>query len=173
MNSSAFIDYKTIKTLTVIKQNVSVTRDLLYKCAIDSLKSLGLEATNPPKTNNVLIDDKKISLSSIRIIGDVIAFAWSIALDFDYDLAEKTIVSPRNMREWVTSLKKELGRTVSVDELRDAIKQGFQQTLEIVFEDADLSAEELMRIDLLLPKYKSELWLKTGRWSHVKDYGLR
>lgn len=174
--TSGFVDSNTIRTLLVVKKDTPPFSDmdkaeqLFYEAAVASLKSLGLKAEHIPKTNNVVVKGKKVSICNLYVRGNIILFRWSIALDFNYDRAEKAIYSSKDMREWVTTVKKELGREVSVDELKGAIKQGFQQTLGIEFEEGELSSEELNKIEGLLPKYTSETWLKYGKWSPVKDY---
>lgn len=171
-NKSVFIDSNSIRCLAVANRDTFTadTAKFFYEAAAASLKSLGLEARYVPKTNNIVVKGKKVSVCSVHVHGNSILFPWSIALDFNYDRAEKAIISPKNMREWVTTVKRELGRRVSVDELKVAVRQGFQQTLGITFEEGELSTKELSAVEELLPKYTSETWLKYGKWSPVKDY---
>jgi len=169
VRTSAFIDSNSIRCLAVVNKDI-IAPQLFYEAAVASLKGLGLKAEHVPETNNIVVKGKKLSVCSVQTHGNSILFPWSIALDFNHDRAEKAIYSLKNMRDWVTSAKKELGREVSVDELKDAVKQGFQQALGITFEEGELSPEELNNIGGLLPKYTSETWLKYGKWSPIKDY---
>lgn len=166
VKTQVFVDENTIRCLVVANENIP-----FYEAAVASLKYFGLDARHIQDTNNIVIKEQKVSVCNIHSHRNSILFPWSIALDFNYDRAEKAIISPKDMRGWVTTVKKELGREVSVDELKGAVKHGFQQTLGIVFEEGELFAEELNGVKELLPKYKSESWLRTGRWSPVKDYG--
>lgn len=168
VRTSSFIDSNSIRCWAVATKGI--TKQAFFEAAVASLKSLGLKAEHVPKTNNIVIKGRKVSVCNVHRHGNSILFPWSIALDFNYDRAEKAIYSPRNMREWVTTVRKELGREVSVGELKDAVKQGFQQTLGITFEEGGLSTEEISKIEELLPKYTSETWLKYGKWSPVKEY---
>lgn len=166
--TSAFIDSNSIRCLAVATK--SITEQVFYEAAVTSLRALGLEAEHIPKTNDIVVKGRKVSVCSVHPHGNSILFPWSIALDFNHDRAEQAILSPKDMREWVTTIKKELGKEVSVDELKGAVKQGFQQTIGITFEEGELSTRELSNIEELLPKYTSETWLKYGKWSPVKEY---
>jgi len=169
IRTSAFIDSNSIRCLAVANRDTMASQ-LFYEAAVASLRGLGLQAEHIPKTNDIVVKGRKVSICSVHPHGNSILFPWSIALDFNHGRAEQAISSPKDMREWVTTVKAELGREVSVDELKSSVKQGFQQALGIEFEEGELSPEELSNIEGLLPKYTSEEWLKYGKWSPVKDY---
>lgn len=172
--SSGFYDNNTIRCVLVAKSPLfpswELFNRLFYKSIVASLKVLGIQAEHPPKSNNILIGQKKASTSSGGLFGNTMMMSCTLSLDFDYDLAEKAIISKKVMREWVTTINKELGRNVSFDEVCDAVKQGFQHTLRIELMDANLNDEEMNIMKDLGEKHQSETWVKYGRWSPVKDY---
>jgi len=144
----------------------------LYKVAATALDFLSINADF--EGNNILVSGKKIGTITTPRFDSVTLFNVHILLDWDIDTAEKAIISPRHdMREHIRTLK-ELGKGVSFDELRDAFKESFQQVFGEMME-GELPAPELVdgvkaSIEELHPKYRSETWLKLGKWSPVKDY---
>ena len=153
---------------------------LLMECIAKAYQSLGLPAKVRPNSNDVLVRDKKIAGTIIERVGDTLFFSGTITIDFDYELARKVLRIPpekfrdkkaKSVDEWVTSAKIELGREVGFDEIVDALKTGFEEILQVEFEVSTSLSEAMERlIEGLQEKYRSEEWLKTGRWSPVKDY---
>lgn len=154
--------------------------NFLMECIAKAYQSIGLPAKVRPDSNDVLVGEKKIAGSTIEIHGDTLFFGGTITLDFDYELARNVLRIPpekfrdkkaKSVDEWVTSAKIELGREVGFSEIVDALKMGFEEVLHIEF-DMSTSLTEAVEeiIESLQEKYRSEEWLKTGRWSPVKDY---
>lgn len=150
--------------------------ELVMNCIVKGLRLMGLEAELRPRSNDILVKGKKISgnaaVSSL-VGGDVI-------VDFNYDLSEKALLSPpelyankeaSNIREWVTSIRAELGREVPLSEVVSALKEGFETGLQVEFDvtNSFTEAEEQI-LESLREKYRSEEWLKYGKWSPIKDY---
>lgn len=151
---------------------------LLMECVVKAFQVLGLPAK--ARKNDVLVGEKKISGTAIARFGDILFFGGTLALDFDYDLARKTLIIPsekfkdkkaKSVDEWVTTAKIELNREVGFDEAVYALKKGFEEVLRVEFEVSNFLIEAVDQIlEGLQEKYRSESWLKTGRWSPVKDY---
>lgn len=145
------------------------------------LQYIGLEATQRPGSNDILVKGRKVSGTGNTILpGGGFLSAGDLVLDFNYELCEKVLLpvpelfadkEAKSHREWVTTLKRELGREVSFDELKTALVQGFKDTLQIEFEATNLLTEsEAQLLEGLREKYHSETWMKYGKWSPVKDY---
>ncbi len=144
---------------------------LMNRAVVETLEQLGVEVDYPVGTNNVLVAGKKIAFANWFTFPKTVWFAFNIILVSSYDEAEKAINSPKDMRIHTTSIESELGRQVSFDEMKDVLTDTFQQILDVDFEEGSLTAEEEALSDKLEVKNRSESWLKTGRWSPVKDYG--
>jgi len=172
--SHGFYDQNCLRCIFVAKSllfpDSPIFYKFFYKAVMASLRNLGIQADHQPDTNNILIEQKKLSVISQGVFGETMMMSCSLPLDFDYDSAEKAIISKKDMRQWVTTINKELGRDVSFDEVLDAIKQGFRSVLEVEFVDNELTGEEIRIGEEVKGKYLSETWAKTGRWSPVKDY---
>lgn len=162
--SSSFHDSNSLRSSLIINSesplvsNPSLVEDFLWRCPVSMLESLGIPAEHHPKTNNIVIGGKKLSVASFHVIGGAIIFSYSVLIAFNYERAARAIISPKDMQEWLTTLKKELGRDVSVDEVRTAIIQSYQKRLHVTFEKGELNSKELELFEELLPRYRSDAW---------------
>ena len=162
------------ETSHLLSGNIKSIEARFAKAIVDTMKSLGLQVEHPPRSNNLIIDGKKMGGLFFHWLGRMsktLQVTVTLTLQFNHDEAEKAITSPKDMREWVSPITSILGRVLSLDEVRDAILEVYPETLDVVFESDVLSPEEEQESENILRKYKSENWLNTGRWSHVKDYG--
>jgi len=152
------------------------------ECIFHAIKAMGLEDCVLSESNDVLVSGQKIVGTLGRIFPSGIYVAGGvIAVDFNPEFCEKALLTPTDLfagkeakshREWVTTLKTKLGREVSYGEVISAIKVAFEAELDAKFEVAHsfTEVEEQIREELK-DKYRSESWLKLGKWSPVKDYG--
>lgn len=153
---------------------------LFLKGIIKACQKIGLLAYHKSNSNDILVGERKITGTAQLSLGDALFFWGSILLDFDYGLAKEVLIIPdskfkdkkaKSITEWVTSLKRELGRDVSFEEAEAALEQGFKDTLQVEFNVLDSFTEvEEQIIEGLQAKYQSDTWLKYGKWSPVKDY---
>lgn len=147
--------------------------DNLINSQIKGLQFMGLEAELKPGSNDIVVNGKKVSgACHLPPLGA----SGSVTVDFNYDFCEKAIIQipNKNMKpgEGVTTLKAELGRDVSFSEVISALRKGFESVLQAEFEvSKSLTEAEEQIFEGLQEKYRSEEWLKYGRWSPVKDYG--
>jgi len=147
--------------------------DILKKAVLDALRELGLSVVHPSGANNLLFGKKKLGAIGSYYFKGTTLLSLILFMEPSVDLAEKTLISPHDMRIYTTTVNEALGREASIDEISNSVRQGLQRILGVEFEDGSLSAEEEELREKLKEKYTSESWIKTGRWSPVKDYGLR
>lgn len=144
----------------------------LFKTVTAALNFLNVDADCVG--NNILVSGKKIGTITAYRFSDIILFHAHVLLDWDFGIAEKAIISPKHdMREHMETLK-QLRTSVSFDELKGALRQGYQQVFGITLE-GELPTGKLTdgirsSIETLHPKYKSEEFLKYGKWSPVRNY---
>lgn len=155
----------------LVLNGVSLDRKTYMECVVKSLQILGLNAYIKEKSNDIFIDGKKVSGNAAQVIQEIFIAGGSIIMSFDYDFCEKAIREVKNHRDWVTTLKTQLGREVSYSEVVSALRMGFEEVLQIEFEASNTltETEERMVKDLQV-KYRSDVWLKYGKWSPIKDY---
>lgn len=117
--------------------------------------------------NDLIADGKKIGGTGQSRLKNALLLEGSILLDDAKDMFQALIVSAEKIRdkgighpsERVTSLKRELGRKVPVIEVKKALREGFEQALNVRLVDGELSDYELRLIDELRKKYGSEEWI--------------
>ncbi|GAI72775.1 unnamed protein product [marine sediment metagenome] len=172
------IEYTFVSDETFFPSS-DIAFNILIKCVVKAYQSLGLPAIRRGNSNDILVGERKITGTGRSRLGSSVLFTGNFLLDFNYDLAKRVLIIPaekfqdktaKNVVEWVTSLKKELNREVSFEEAEIALIQATGDVLGVQFEEAGLTVEELAIMDELEAKYKSEEWIKYGKWSPVKDY---
>ena len=146
-----------------------LSRNKLIDAIIYCLNQLGIVA-NISGRNNIMVGDRKLASYSARSNDYLVISGFRVYLSSSIDMAEKTIISPKDMRRYTTTIKDEIDRLVSHEEMRDRMFDAYQQTLHISFEEGVLSDTEKIMADQYLIKHKSKLWIETGRWSPIKDY---
>lgn len=155
---------------------------IVLRIIVKTCEKFGLKAkrsTYRPRSNDILIGDKKVSGIAFFKKRDRIVFSTPLTLGFDYDLADKILNIPdskfadkpyKTMREWVTSLRRELGREVSMEDVKTAFIKAFEEEHGTILEQGELTEAEKAIVKGLREKYTSESWIKWGKWSPVKEY---
>ncbi|MFQ6124902.1 MAG: DUF116 domain-containing protein [Candidatus Heimdallarchaeota archaeon] len=139
----------------------------MCNCVIRGLKELGISASFRPK-NDIEIDGRKISGTGGTEIGDVILFQGTLLTDLDIKsmmralrvpikkLSDKEILS---IKDRVTSLKAQLGYLPPIQDIKDALANGFKKELGICLSKSHLSKSELKLFYKILPKFISTRWI--------------
>ncbi|MFW9978843.1 MAG: DUF116 domain-containing protein [Candidatus Thorarchaeota archaeon] len=134
---------------------------------VAGLKKLGLEAEFRPK-NDIEINGRKISGTGGTERGGAFLYQGTLLIDFDVDLMLRTLRIPiekladkeiETVKERVTCLKWELGYVPPLDEIKQAIVDGFQEVLQVEFEKEVLTPVEKEVFTELLPEFQSEEWI--------------
>ncbi len=133
---------------------------------VDVLRSYGLNATL--RDQDIVVNGKKISGNGAMTYEKAVILTGNILLELDVDLMSKCIRVPsekfrdkmaKDMREWLTSLKDELGYVPSRDELNAKIKEAFERDLGIKFEESQLTPEEVALWNKLAEEKARESWV--------------
>jgi len=104
----------------------------------------------------------------------------NIILDMDYERMARILKVPdekfrdkmaKSMREWVTNLKRELGRVPPVERIKELIVEGFEKALGIKLVRGEPTPEELRVFEEeVRPKHLSPEWLylpeERHPWAH-------
>ncbi len=168
---AVFHDAELTYSLVVPEKQISYeivdSYGILCRGIIEGLRILGLESEFYP-INDILAGGKKISGNAQTRKRGIILQHGTILLDVDVrkmfsllkvsdeKIRDKMI---KKVEERVTSLKNELGREVSLEELQDAIIKGFEKALNIELIDGELSDKEMELAEKLYQeKYSTKEW---------------
>jgi len=132
-----------------------------------ALEKFGLKGVFKP-INDVLCNGKKISGSAQTRGNQVVLQNGTLLSDMNIremltccnipleKISDKGISS---VEERLTDLKRELNREVGLDEVREAMLYGFEQTFDVTLSMDELNAKEKKLTDSLLPKYYDRDWI--------------
>lgn len=132
---------------------------------VDSCKALGLDASFNPICD-LLARGKKISGNGGGEIGDCKVIAGGLLMDFDFDEMSKILnLSPslrthfrKSMDDNLTTMKMELGRVPSKEEVFDHLAANFESFLGPL-EESSITPEIRKEMDRLRDHYLSDGWL--------------
>ena len=156
--------------VTVVRKEYGIPSDFVGSYGrimdgfIEALKYLELDAEFKP-INDLLVNGGKISGGCMTRKDTIVLQHGSLLVDFDLETAFKVLNVPKikykskgikSAKSRVTSLKKELGYDIKLEDLKAVIKKGFMKSFGITFKDSGLSSYEKELVDKLLPKYRSE-----------------
>ena len=134
---------------------------------VSALELLGLKASFRPR-NDIEIDGRKISGTGGTDSGDAFLFQGTMLVDFDVDTMLKALRIPveklkakeiDSVKERVTCLRWELGRTPALEQIKHALRRGFERHLGIYLIPGGLTAEEEELFRAKLSHYHSEEWI--------------
>ncbi|MEM2468687.1 MAG: biotin/lipoate A/B protein ligase family protein [Candidatus Jordarchaeales archaeon] len=150
-----------------IPRNIAESYSVLCRGLIDALKILGLDAVFQP-INDILVGGKKVSGSSQTRRRGVVLHHGTLLVRADIETMKRVLKIPeekmsdkaaKSLEERVTSLEKLLGREVSMDEVKEAVRKGFEKALEVKFEDGELTEYEKKLVRKLVEeKYSRDEW---------------
>lgn len=153
---AVFHEKELTYSVTIKEQNEFIPKDInksyeaICGAIINGLKQISIEAKYVP-LNDLIVNGKKISGCAQTRKEKTILQHGTLIMDVDVDRMFSVLLVPnekirdkliQNVKERVTSLKKELGREVSYQELCDALKKGFEEYFKIEFEISEITKEE-------------------------------
>jgi lipoate-protein ligase A len=173
---AVYHDYNGEVTYSVIvsRENPKIPEDILnsYNVLCNGivlgLRKLNLNPAFKP-INDIIVNGKKISGNAQTRKLNAVLQHGTILIDVDVEkmfnllkvsdekIKDKMISS---VKERVTSIKKELGREVNFSEVAEALKEGFEEALNIKLSPGKLTEEEKALAEKLkIEKYSSKEWL--------------
>lgn len=172
---AVFHDYDGEITYSLIApdDNPKIPRDIIssYRlicgCVVNGLGAMGLEAEFKP-INDIITGGRKISGNAQTRRYGVVLQHGTVLVDCDVRKiftvlkVSDTKISDKMIKaaeERVTSIRRELGRDVSFDEVRRALISGFEETLDIHLEPGELTAYEDELVEKLRERYLSREWI--------------
>ncbi len=143
---------------------------------VAGLKKLGIEAEYRPK-NDIEVRGRKISGTGGTERGNSFMYQGTLLVDFDVEIMLRTLRIPveklqdkeiESVKERVTCLKWELGSIPPLNVIKKALTEGFEETLQVQFDEGELSSDERHVFEEYLPGFLSADWIDMVRAS--KDH---
>jgi len=151
----------------LISEDLSETFRILSSGVVEGLRMLGLNAEFKP-LNNIQINGRKVSGAAGSIRWGTVFHHGSILVNSNLSVLSKVLSAPnrrledkhvRSVRKAVTTIRDELGRDVSVDEVKEKLRKGIEKAYRIKLVDGFLtSEEELLAEELFQAKYSRKGW---------------
>jgi len=181
---SVYHDYEGEITYSVIVSKKDLeTADVFYvyklicNGLIEAMKILGIHADfdsgNLKHCPNVLVNERKISGSSQSHKGRVLLQHGTFLIDVDLEKMFTFLKVPWAKtcmevvpiaKKKITSVKRELGSDVSIQEVYEALVKGFQKALKIKLIEGRLTSyEEDLAEKLCVEKFATEDWNLRGK----------
>jgi lipoate-protein ligase A len=131
------------------------------------LRHLGVCANFRPR-NDIEIQGRKISGTGGTELSGAILFQGTVLVDFDVDEMLRSLRIPteklqdkeiESVKDRVTCLKWELGRTLSIQAVKASLTKGFEETFGVRFENKALTIEEEISLKTKLPYFSSQEYI--------------
>ncbi|MEM3041019.1 MAG: lipoate protein ligase C-terminal domain-containing protein [Nitrososphaerota archaeon] len=141
-------------------------------------RELGLPAEFKP-LNDVVVNNRKISGNGAGKFGEnTTILVGNIILDLDYDMMASVLKVPdekfrdkisKSMKEWVTSLTRELGYAPSTDEIKRLLIEGYNKLLGINLAKSEATqTEKRIWNEEIKPLHLSKEWLYMPEFRHER-----
>ena len=161
------VGWEVIAPLSIFDDTPDKFYDIFGTCTANGLKKLGINAEFKPR-NDIEVNGRKISGMGGVTLNDAFLFQGTLLVA---DLIEEMLYSLRvpieklkpkeidSVRERVTCIQHEIKRIPTREELKDAIRIGFEETLGITTYKEVLSKQEINIIEQSIPGFTSDKWL--------------
>jgi len=122
----------------------------LLTVTIETYRHYGVPAEFKP-LNDVVTKGKKLSGNGASMNGSTSIMVGNVILEMNYEMMARVLRVPdekfrdkmaKSMRDWVSSLKMELGEAPSGDEVKRVYEEAFQRLLGIKLTKSEPTAEE-------------------------------
>lgn len=171
---ATYLDGNQIFYQVVAKNSEAVPREVerqferLLSVTVKTYQRFGLDAEFKP-LNDVVVKGKKISGNGAGLYESTSILVGNIILDLDYDMMARVLKVPdekfrdklaKSMRDWVTSLRAELGEAPSPEEVKKVYAEEFQKVLNVKLKPSKPKSVEWEIFQTQVkPKHLSKEWL--------------
>jgi lipoate-protein ligase A len=162
-------------------ENPLLSRDIteafrfFLQAPVWAYQSLGIDAQYRP-INDIQVRGRKISGNGAATTAEgVFVLCGNVILSFDYEKMVRVLKVPsekfrdkayKTLREYLSTASIELGREVTPDEAKKALRSGFERLLGQGLQPGTLTPEEHKLMSELRSKYLSDAWLYMPELRH-------
>ncbi len=145
--------------------------EMMCRGIVKALRLLGVKASFRPR-NDVEVDGRKICGTGGTEKERALLFQGTLLVNFDIETMVRALRIPivklkdkeiKSVRERITCLNWELGYTPRYEEIKEAIKRGFEEEFKIELIEGDLIADEKKMFKNKLPYFQSDEWIYLDR----------
>jgi lipoate-protein ligase A len=138
------------KETTAYPKAVDAMFQRLLAVTVETYRRLGVPAEFKP-LNDVVANGKKVSGNGASMNGETSIMVGNVILDMNYDMMARVLRVPdekfrdkmaKSMRDWVSSLKRELPNPPDGEEVKRVYTEAFQKLLGVKLAKAEPTAEE-------------------------------
>jgi lipoate-protein ligase A len=142
---------------------------------IETYRALGIPAEYKP-VNDIIADNRKVSGTGVAEIEDYIVFVGNLIVDFDYDTMTRVLKVPdekfrdkvyKTLRENLSTIKREIERVPSTDELWSLMAEKFAELLGPLEVETEVDAAWRGKADELAVRFLADEWLYLKRRHRV------
>jgi len=158
----------------IFKKTETIPRDInnmfktLLQVTANTYNKLGVPATYKP-LNDIVVENRKISGNGAGQHETATILVGNIIQDLNYQQMANVLKVPsekfrdkmkQSMKEWVTTLKRELGTTPTAQQIKTIYTQTFQETLNIKLTKTNpTETEDKIYKTETKPRHQSKEWL--------------
>jgi len=151
----------------LIPEDLLETFKILSSGAVEGIRMLGLNAGFKP-LSDIQVNGRKVSGAAGSMRWGTVFHHGSILISSDLSILSKVLSAPdrrlkdkhiRSVRKAVTTIRGELGRDISVDEVKEKLRMGIEKAFKIKLVDGTITREEkLLAEELFQSIYSTEIW---------------
>ena len=171
---ATYLDGNQVFYQIVARNSEAVPHDVegmfkrLLSVTVETYRRFGLDAQFKP-LNDVVVGNKKISGNGAGVHESASILVGNVILDLDYDMMARVLKVPdekfrdkmaKSMRDWVTSLRGELGMVPDAERVKETYSEAFQRILNVELEKMEPSDLEWKIFnEEVKPRHMSREWL--------------
>jgi len=140
---------------------------LYCQTLVQTYQTIGIDAEHRP-VNDILVRGRKIGGTGAASIGEATVLAGSLMFDFNFELMARVLKVPsekfrdkvyQSLKEYMTTIKRELGKDLDRQAVKEMLIQQCRQTLGVEIEPGELTDGERRVIEELDGRFGSPEWL--------------
>jgi lipoate-protein ligase A len=146
------IIYAAVMRRDLLPEDPNDIYEIICSALIRAMDKMGLDAEFKP-VNDILIKGRKVSGSAQKFEKNVVIQHGTLIVDCDFDMmfdVLRTKDRKVGSREGMTSISRELGRKVAMDEVKAALIKGFEETFRVRLKKGYLTHYEEKCIEHLM-----------------------
>lgn len=148
--------YSVIMDRRSVPEDPQATFRIICHGLVLGLEELGVRAEYKP-VNDILVNGRKISGSAQMRRGGVVLQHGTLLVSVDYDRMFAVLRSSKRVRDSMVSLSELIMPVPSMDEVKEAVVQGFMRALGCSIEKGTLTSSEVEEVKrLVATKYGRE-----------------